>query len=410
VLSQNCGCDQSNECCSQWGYCGSTREYCSSAEGCKQNCWKDTSGSSTGSTGSSSSSTGSSSTSGGDKGTSQKGDRPGGDIETVSASSIEECQSKCFARSDCKAWAFDTCQKQNCWLKDGSTKRNATVACRQTGAIKRSSSSSSGTTGSTGTSTSGSSTSGSSTSGGGGDGTQTSCQKEMTFRITSIYENSTPDLQYCFCGWQNDKHGITAGFPGFTTRDGDAYEFLTKYNRENPGNAFSGLMDKIKSALNTNNDISGYCDAWRKECKLEKFKQAEVAYVDVQYYSNSQQKAKQYGITSPLVRALFYDTNIMQGDGGSQYDLSGIAKWTQQQVGTPDSSGASQLNWARKFLERRSWVFQNSPDGGWEGTGYRIRSWDYILKNNDASMPGKSTKILENGGQPMTIQCTGDGF
>jgi len=232
----------------------------------------------------------------------------------------------------------------------------------------------------------------------------------MSFRITSIYENSTPDLQYCFCSWQNDKHGITAGFPGFTTRDGDALEFLEKYQKDNGDNSFTSLMGAVRAAKGTNNNINGYCNAWKKECPLDRFKRAEVAYVDVNYYGNSQTVAKQYGITSPLVQALFYDTNIMQGDGGSTYDLSGIAKWTKQQMGTPDSSSASQLAWGKKFLDRRSWVFQNSPEGGWEDCQYRINSWKYILNNNDASMPGTSTKILENGGQPMTIRCTGDGF
>lgn len=83
------------------------------------------------------------------------------------------------------------------------------------------------------------------------------------------------------------------------------------------------------------------------------------------------QVGDRHKITSPLVRAMLYDTNIMQGDGDGQYSLSGIAQWTTQQKGTPDSSAASQLNWARAFNGRRKWVFQNSPDGGWERDLYR---------------------------------------
>lgn len=86
----------------------------------------------------------------------------------------------------------------------------------------------------------------------------------MTLEITSMFENSTPKLQYCFCSWQNDKHGITAGFPGFTTRDGDALEMLTSYGKKYGNNNFTSLMGKIKNALNTDNNIQGYCQAWKK--------------------------------------------------------------------------------------------------------------------------------------------------
>jgi len=180
---------------------------------------------------------------------------------------------------------------------------------------------------------------------------------------------------------------------------------LTDYQKKYGNNNFTSIMGAIRAAVNTNNDVKGYCDAWKKECKLTRFKQAEVAYVDKQYYDNSQKVADKYKITSPLVRAMFYDTNIMQGDGGSQYDLSGIAKWTQVQKGYPDNSGASQLAWGKAFNDRRKWVFSHSPDGGWEGDMYRVKSWSYILANNDASMPGRTVKMLENGGQPMTVTC-----
>ncbi|PRP84559.1 hypothetical protein PROFUN_05894 [Planoprotostelium fungivorum] len=38
ALSQNCGCDSSAPCCSQYGYCGTTPEYCDPNQGCQSGC------------------------------------------------------------------------------------------------------------------------------------------------------------------------------------------------------------------------------------------------------------------------------------------------------------------------------------------------------------------------------------
>lgn len=50
-------------------------------------------------------------------------DRPGGDIKNMpiildSGSSPGECQLLCASRRTCQAWAYDSCGKRNCWLKN----------------------------------------------------------------------------------------------------------------------------------------------------------------------------------------------------------------------------------------------------------------------------------------------------
>ncbi|PRP86477.1 hypothetical protein PROFUN_05259 [Planoprotostelium fungivorum] len=63
-------------------------------------------------------------------------DRPGSDISNgvTSAGSPEDCQAKCFQRSDCNAWAFDTCGN-NCWLKNGNPSKGSPNSCRASGII-----------------------------------------------------------------------------------------------------------------------------------------------------------------------------------------------------------------------------------------------------------------------------------
>ncbi|PRP74648.1 esterase, SGNH hydrolase-type [Planoprotostelium fungivorum] len=49
-------------------------------------------------------------------------DRPMNDLPNglISASSPADCQNRCFARSDCQVWAFDTCGTR-CWLKSAAS-------------------------------------------------------------------------------------------------------------------------------------------------------------------------------------------------------------------------------------------------------------------------------------------------
>lgn len=104
--------------------------------------------------------------------------------------------------------------------------------------------------------------------------TLNACQRELAYEITSIYENSTPQLQFSFCAYQNDQHGVTSGefkakaaddpkgFPGFTTRDGDALELITLYNQTFGYNNLTAYISKLQAAANTDNDVPGYCTAW----------------------------------------------------------------------------------------------------------------------------------------------------
>ncbi|PRP74863.1 putative glucan 1,3-beta-glucosidase [Planoprotostelium fungivorum] len=122
AIAQNCGCGGS-ECCSQYGYCGTGNDYCGT--GCQQNCGGNN---------------------GGNNGNNNNGNTQWGSVEVnvdrggldlpnqpVSASSVGDCQSKCYNNQACQAWAFDSCGT-NCWLKGGLPTPGA-GNCRTSGTI-----------------------------------------------------------------------------------------------------------------------------------------------------------------------------------------------------------------------------------------------------------------------------------
>ncbi|PRP87856.1 pathogenesis-related protein PRMS-like [Planoprotostelium fungivorum] len=75
-------------------------------------------------------------------------DRAGNDINggQTTASSSEDCQAKCYQRSDCNAWAFDICGS-TCWFKTGQPGTSSN-GCRSSGIITASRSSCNSTVGS----------------------------------------------------------------------------------------------------------------------------------------------------------------------------------------------------------------------------------------------------------------------
>ena len=46
--------------------------------------------------------------------------------------------------------------------------------------------------------------------------------------------------------------------------------------------------------------------------------------------------------------------------------------------------------------------------GAYPGTLYRIKSYQHVLNNNQASMTGKTVTFLDNSGNSMPVTCTGN--
>ncbi|KAL0479983.1 dnaG [Acrasis kona] len=62
-------------------------------------------------------------------------DRPGRDLvgQPITASSAQDCQTKCYRNRRCLSWAFDSCGT-SCWLKSSSPAK-AVNSCRKSGVI-----------------------------------------------------------------------------------------------------------------------------------------------------------------------------------------------------------------------------------------------------------------------------------
>jgi len=97
----------------------------------------------------------------------EDGDRPGNDIATLTnATTAQQCQNRCHSNSKCKAWTWDSCNKNRCWIKSSEGTHDAGVSCRKTGIV-----SSHGDNGSTGTGNGGNNGGNNNNNGGNNNGT-----------------------------------------------------------------------------------------------------------------------------------------------------------------------------------------------------------------------------------------------
>lgn len=71
-------------------------------------------------------------------------------------------------------------------------------------------------------------------------------EKRRDEQLTSLFENSTPDLQYGYIQNLHDGRGLTAGRAGFCTGTGDFYEVVRRYTDLKPDNRLARFLHRLE--------------------------------------------------------------------------------------------------------------------------------------------------------------------
>lgn len=223
-------------------------------------------------------------------------------------------------------------------------------------------------------------------------------------RLTSIFENSTPRLQYTYVENIHDKRGYTFGFAGFTSGTYDGTLFIKEYNRLHPGNTLARFLpafEKIDAGPHDdegrNPDTAGLADfprAFRKCGKDPAFVEAQQNLVDRLYWGPSQRMAKRAGATLAITRGQFYDACINLGEDG----LADLVSRANRALGGPPRSGIGERAWLAKFLALRlrdlragSHVERQAAD--------RVRVYQRLLEDGNVRLA-----------LPIRVTCYGDHF
>ena len=177
-------------------------------------------------------------------------------------------------------------------------------------------------------------------------------------QVVSIFENGTPEIQYCYIENIHDGRGYTAGKAGFTTATGDFYVFTKNYAAVNPATGLKKYLPELEQlADHESQDTSGLrgiIKAWKSECRAADFEKAQDDLVETMYKRPAREYVEKYGLKTPLAYLIIYDSIIQHGDGDDPDSLSGIF--------TRMRNTSSEKAFLSEFLRARESVLLNATD------------------------------------------------
>jgi chitosanase len=223
-------------------------------------------------------------------------------------------------------------------------------------------------------------------------------------QLTSIFENSTPELQFTYCQNIRDRRGLTFGFAGFTSGTYDGTLFLREYRRLHPGNTLTRFLpafERIDAGPHDdegrNPITAGLADfpaAFRACGDDPLFRQAQQNLVDRLYWDPAARLARRTGARLPISRGEFYDTCINQGEDGL-HDL--IVATNRAMGGPPRDPAIPERAWLAKFLELRLALLR--ADATWKHAADRVRVYQRLLSEGNVRLA-----------RPIRLECYGDRF
>ncbi|HEY9721361.1 MAG TPA: chitosanase [Oscillatoriaceae cyanobacterium] len=229
-------------------------------------------------------------------------------------------------------------------------------------------------------------------------GGMTPDQKLRAEHLTSLFENSTIDLQYAYTEALKDGRGITAGRAGFTSGTGDMLEVIQKYTAQVPNNPLARYLPRL-NAINAAKHgkgslvgLEGLQAAWHQAANDPKFRAAQDAVVDEQYYQPAMQTADQQGLKTPLARAVMYDTIIQHGGGDDPDGLPALVAATDKAMGGSPAQGVNEHAWVEKFLSVRHADLAHAHDPStrkaWAESVDRVNALGAIAQSGNWNLQG----------------------
>ena len=222
--------------------------------------------------------------------------------------------------------------------------------------------------------------------------------------ITGIYEGGKPD--YCaLADSPTDPGGLSYGKHQASETSGNLKDMLDRYSNSTDPAPDPAIKADLDKQLNDNfsDDGKSYTGSaaqraklkqvLKKACKDPAMQKTQDQFFKEQFYDPAVAKAAQYGVTTPLGKAIYYDMQI-QGPGlVDGFSTRALKKWSQANGVDPpatacrpqDPNGPDE----REFLlmvdaERRAKMQASTTD--YHNTTYRPDGFDRLLDANNMDL------------------------
>ncbi|KAJ3329554.1 hypothetical protein HDU76_007661 [Blyttiomyces sp. JEL0837] len=233
----------------------------------------------------------------------------------------------------------------------------------------------------------------------------TACQYDIILKLTSIYETSSPNLNYGICGNINDGNGISTGFIQFTTKSGSALSVIQTYIQDanaNPNFKFN-LQQFIPalSAVKGTGSVTGldnFCSTWTMAATDPIFQSAQRTVQSKQYLSPNNQLIASLGLKTATGVGQLFDAAIQLGMGGATTIANAVTA-----VKSP-ANGGNEVAWISEYLKQRT-NYINNLGGAYPPTVTRVNSYAKIVQGGNVNFDGGMVVALDNSGNPVTLKC-----
>ncbi|MGI5198871.1 chitosanase [Streptomyces sp. CA-288835] len=168
-------------------------------------------------------------------------------------------------------------------------------------------------------------------------------KKELAQKIVTSAENSTLNWrdQYGYIEDIGDGQGYTAGIIGFCTGTHDLLVLVERYTKAHPDNGLARYLPALRKVDGTDSHQGldpGFTAAWKKEAKVEAFREAQNAERDRVYFEPAVRLAKLDGLGT-LGQFIYYDAMVMHGPGTGPTGFYTLRERAVSEADTPAQGG-----------------------------------------------------------------------
>jgi chitosanase len=223
-------------------------------------------------------------------------------------------------------------------------------------------------------------------------------QKKKAAGLTSIWENSTPNLQYGYSEDIGDGRGYTSGRAGFCTGTGDAIVVVQCYAAAKPGNPLEKFIPElirieqkfVSSGGKLQGDTSGlggYTTAWKSSGNDPVFRTCQDSAVDAIYYGAALSKATAKKFKTALTVVSLWDAQIMHGEADPKFGTAVMMAEADTKVKLSDPPTAmEESEWLGAFHTVRARIM--TTRGEWKSNMYRIATYEMLRRDGKMDFKG----------------------
>ncbi len=239
----------------------------------------------------------------------------------------------------------------------------------------------------------------------------TDAQKAQAAALTSVWENSTPTLDYAYAEDIKDYRGVTAGRAGFCSGTGDGIVVVQCITARAPTNPLAqfvpGLIGIEKTFVKTNGNLKvaasndkfgnlmglgmtettggvsgGYLDAWKAEGDNADFKKCQDSVVDAVYYGPALKKVHDKKFTKSLTIVSLWDAQLEHGEADPTFGMQKMMSDADAQVTLSNPPTATEESaWLGAFHKIRANIMDKYPE--WKDNNYRVATYEMIRLSGD---------------------------